>query len=141
MTALDPTSLLQALGRDLRVRRRSDFERAYNTGARLQGRYMLLFVVPNGGDTSRLGVAASKKLGSAPERNRAKRLARELFRRHRRPAGVDVVVVPRRDILDAPFTRLEADYVALLERRRTPQAQRAPRPPRGRGRPRRASRV
>jgi ribonuclease P protein component len=78
---------------------------------------MLLFIVPNGGDVARLGVAATRKLGSAVERNRAKRLARELFRRHRVDAGLDIIIVPRRDILDAPYTRLESDYRAALERR------------------------
>ena len=39
---------------------------------------MTLFVVPNGITRCRLGVAATRKLGSAVVRNRAKRLAREL---------------------------------------------------------------
>jgi ribonuclease P protein component len=107
----------QGLPRRARVRRRPDFERAYNSGVRVQGRYLLLFIVPNGGNTPRLGVAATRKLGSAVERNRAKRLARELFRRYRVAAGLDIIIVPRRDILDAPFTRLEADYRAALDRR------------------------
>jgi ribonuclease P protein component len=101
-----------------RVRRRPEFERAYETGLRIHGRYMMLFVVPNGGTAPRLGVAATRKLGSAVERNRAKRLAREVFRRHKVAAGFDIVIVPRREMLDAPFSSLEADYVATLDRRK-----------------------
>ena len=100
-----------------RVRRRPEFERAYNTGARVHGRFMTLFVVPNGTSASRLGVAATKKLGSAVERNRAKRVSRELFRRHKVNAGLDIVIVPRREMLDASFATLESDYLAILERR------------------------
>jgi ribonuclease P protein component len=96
---------------------------------------MMLFVVPNGGAGSRLGVAATKKLGSAVERNRAKRLARELFRRHKVAAGLDIVIVPRREMLDASFASLEADYLGALERR--DREQRRPPPPRRRGGPRR----
>ena len=107
----------ERLGRTDRVRRRPEFERAYETGVRIHGRYMMLFVVPNGGATARLGVAATKKLGSAVERNRAKRLAREVFRRHKVAAGLDIVIVPRREMLDAPFSSVEADYVATLARR------------------------
>jgi ribonuclease P protein component len=121
-----------ALGRTARVRRRAEFERAYDTGVRLQGRFMLVFVVPNGSGGSRLGVSATRKLGPAVVRNRAKRRARELFRRHTRAVGVDIIIVPRREFLDAPFTRLEADYAALLRRRDAPQAPRAGRRPRGR---------
>jgi ribonuclease P protein component len=107
----------QRLTSDDRVRRRPEFERAYNTGARIHGRFMTVFVVPNGGSRCRLGVAATRKLGSAVERNHAKRLAREIFRRHRPTVAIDIVVVPRREMLDASFTSLEADYLAALERR------------------------
>jgi ribonuclease P protein component len=78
---------------------------------------MTVFVVANGGATTRLGVAATRKLGSAVERNRAKRLAREVFRRHKIGAGLDIVIVPRREMLDAPFASLEADFTSVLERR------------------------
>lgn len=78
---------------------------------------MTVFVVKNGGTAGRLGIAATRKMGAAVERNRAKRLARELFRRHKVDAGLDVIIVPRREMVDAPFAILEADYLAALERR------------------------
>jgi ribonuclease P protein component len=106
----------QALTAEARIRRRPEFERVYNEGARIHGRFMTVFVMPNGGSAARLGVAATRKLGSAVERNRAKRLAREVFRRHKVAAGLDIVVVPRREMLDAPFASLEADYESALER-------------------------
>jgi len=106
-----------------RVRRRREFVHAYSQGARVHARYMTVFVVSNSGSHPRLGVAVTRKLGSAVSRNRAKRLVRELFRRHKnavalsdRP-GVDVVVVPRREMLDAPFLSLEADYTSAIGRR------------------------
>jgi ribonuclease P protein component len=107
----------QALRLAERVRRRPEFERAYNEGARIHGQFMTVFVLPNGTGTPRLGVSATRKLGSAVERNRAKRLARELFRRFKVAAGVDIVIVPRREMLDAPFASLESDYHASLDRR------------------------
>jgi ribonuclease P protein component len=121
------------------VRRRADFERAYSSGSRIHARYMTVFVVPNGGSLARLGVAATRKLGPATDRNRAKRLAREVFRRNKPIEGLDVVVVPRREMLDALFTSLEADYRAALQSRHST----APRPrgPRRRGASRRDSRV
>lgn len=107
----------EGLPPDARVRCRPDFERAYDTGARIHGRFMTVFVVPNGGTRARLGVAASRKVGNAVHRNRLKRLARELFRRHKVAAGLDIVIVPRREMFDAPFASLEADYLAALDRR------------------------
>ena len=75
---------------------------------------MTLFVVRTSSAFARTGVAATKKLGSAVTRNRAKRLAREMLRRHKTGPGTDVVLVPRREMLDADITRIEADYLALL---------------------------
>ncbi|MGH9240395.1 MAG: ribonuclease P protein component [Vicinamibacterales bacterium] len=109
--------MTERLSRQDRVRRRPEFERAYEHGLRLSGRFMTLFVAPNGGSRCRLGVAATRKLGSAVVRNRAKRLARELFRKQKPPAGLDVILVPRREMLDAPFASLEADYNTTLARR------------------------
>jgi len=106
----------QALPAAKRLRRRPEFERVYKARAKAHGRFMTVFVLPNGGAAPRLGVAATRKIGSSVDRNRAKRLAREVFRRHKMAAGFDIVVVPRREMLDAPFASLEADYHAALQR-------------------------
>src|SRR5829696_2649429 len=100
---------------------------------------MTVIVVANGGEMARLGVAATRKLGPATDRNRAKRLAREVFRRNKPVEGLDVVVVPRREMLDALFTSLEADYRAALHSRHT--APTGSRRPRRRGDARRTARV
>jgi ribonuclease P protein component len=120
-----------------RVRRRADFEQIYARGTKRHGRFMTVFVLARDGEgpaVARLGVAATRKLGGAVVRNRAKRLSRELFRRHKPPTGLDVVVVPRREFLTADFPSLERDYVVLLAGRggrdtgpRRPAASRGPR--------------
>jgi ribonuclease P protein component len=100
-----------------RIRRRADFQQAYEHGARVHGRYSTLFILPNKLDVGRLGIAATKKLGGAVQRNRAKRLIREIFRHNKIASGFDVVVVPKRELLQAALTVLEADYRSTLERR------------------------
>src|SRR5687768_2932540 len=103
-----------------RVRRRPDFERAYAAGARMHGRFITLLVV-----------SATRKIGSAVQRNRAKRLAREVFRRHKTTLGLDIIIVARREMLDASFTSLEADYLATL-RKHDPHKPPSPQRPRSR---------
>jgi ribonuclease P protein component len=116
------------------IRRRADFEQAYNTGARVSGRFMTLFARATHEPTARLGIAATRKIGGAVIRNRAKRLVRELFRHHRPDLTLDVVVVPRREFLDAPYPTLEREFRALLERASTAdgRADRQPGPRRAR---------
>ena len=88
----------------------------YERGTRAHSRFCTLFILPNERTVARLGIAATRKLGGAVVRNRAKRLIREVFRRNKIAQGFDVVVVPKRELLDASLTVLEADYRSTLER-------------------------
>ena len=112
---------------DERIRRRAEFQQIYQRGARIHGRFATLFLLPNNRDIGRLGVAATRKLGGAVQRNRAKRLIREVFRRNKVPPGYDLVVVAKRELVDASLIVFEADYRIALERRFR-QAQRPVRP-------------
>jgi ribonuclease P protein component len=89
----------------------------YADGVRIHGRYGTLFVLPNNATLARLGIAATRKFGAAVARNRAKRLIREVFRRNKIVPGYDVVVVPKRELLDAGLTAFEAEFRSLLSRR------------------------
>ena len=101
-----------------RIRRRADFRGIYDRGNKSHGRFLTLFALPNGLAHARLGVAATRKLGNAVVRNRAKRLIREVFRRNKPAPGFDVVIVAKRDLLDAPLTSLDAEYLRNLSRAR-----------------------
>jgi ribonuclease P protein component len=99
-----------------RVRRRPEFQRIFDEGVRLHGRLMTLVILPNSLDVARLGVVATRRLGGAVSRNRAKRRARELFRTSKVAGGFDVVVIPRTEFLEATLESLRTEYCALLRR-------------------------
>src|SRR4026209_1432470 len=99
-----------------RIRRRSEFQQVYERGVRIHGRYSTLFTLPHNMPFGRLGIAATRKLGGAVDRNRAKRLIREIFRRNKLAPGFDVVVVPKRELLKASLNTLEEDYRHILGR-------------------------
>jgi ribonuclease P protein component len=86
---------------------------------------MTLFTLATSLDRSRLGVAATRKTGGAVRRNRAKRRVREIFRQSRVPTGLDLVVVVRRELADAPWNDVRGDFEAVLARSRR-QARKAP---------------
>jgi ribonuclease P protein component len=99
-----------------RLRRRADYQQVYERGARVHGRLLTLFTLSNALPVGRLGIAATRKLGGAVSRNRAKRLIREVFRRNKLAPGFDVVVVPKREMLDASLIALETEFRHTLER-------------------------
>lgn len=100
-----------------RIRRRAEFQRVYDAGFKVSGRYSTVFLLPNALSVGRLGIAATRKFGGAVQRNKAKRLIREVFRRNKVASGFDVVVIPKRELIDASLSVLEADYRTLVERR------------------------
>jgi ribonuclease P protein component len=67
---------------------------------------------------SRFGFAASRRIGNAVERNRAKRLLREAVRLHLPEIvpGVDCLLIARRATPGASFHEVEAAVLMLLER-------------------------
>lgn len=73
----------------------------------------VLFGIPNGLPGTRLGITVTRKYGGAVERTRAKRVVREIFRRNRSVLVpcLDLVVNVRSALRDAPFDRLEREFV------------------------------
>jgi ribonuclease P protein component len=102
--------------KDRRLRRRTEFQRVFDTGQRVRGRFFTVLVASRPAGGPRLGIVASKKLGNAVHRNRAKRLIRNIFRHSDSAAAIDVVVIPRTDLFTATYGAIEEDYRTVLRR-------------------------
>ena len=106
-------------GKNRRLRRHAEFQKVFDSGQRIRGRFLTLLVASGQASLPRLGIVASRKLGDSVRRNRAKRLIRELFRQFDSPeslAGVDVVVIPRVELFGATYTSLEEDFRTVFVR-------------------------
>lgn len=99
------------------MRKRRDFEKAYEEGKKVVMPEFALFGRPNGLPHSRLGITTTRKLGNAVIRNRARRLVREAYRTHRErlPTGWDLVVVVRARSLERTVGELGAGLVDAAE--------------------------
>jgi ribonuclease P protein component len=80
-----------------RLSGRPAFDAVYARGIKQTRGPLVLFCLRNELTHSRLGLSVSRRVGTAPARNRIKRLIRESFRllQHGLPQGYDTVVVVR----------------------------------------------
>jgi len=103
---------------DLRLRRRRDYQRVFQEGRTEATPYFILRWRPNDRGVPRLGLQIGRRAASrAVVRNRWKRWAREVFRRHRHgwPA-VDIVLVARPEMKDLSFQSFQAAFLAAVRR-------------------------
>ncbi len=112
------SGLSQGLSRRQRLTRTSQFAEAYSQGKKWFGSYMVLWLREGEDASLRLGVVASRKVGNAVKRARAKRLLREAYRRNRYQfdGDQDVVLVARRAILTAKWDDIVNELMDLARR-------------------------
>lgn len=103
--------------RTARLRKHADYQRVYRESRRHSSASMSYFYCARSdkedaaGAQPRVGLTAGRVLGGAVERNRIRRRMREAVRLHlsELPPRVDVVLHPRKLVLDIEFDRLQRE--------------------------------
>ena len=99
------------------IKTTEEFRRVYETGRSRANRFLVVYVLKNGSESSRLGVSASKKIGNSVVRHHMTRLLRETFRLHLKEirGGYDIVAVVRPAAVGHSFSEIEKAYLHLLQ--------------------------
>jgi ribonuclease P protein component len=101
-----------------RLSRSWQYQRTYREGRSRRGRYVVAYVHEAPGEPSRLGIVASRKVGGAVVRNRAKRRLREVGRAlwPRIPQdGRQVVLIALPSTPTVDFESLMLDVTELMQ--------------------------
>src|SRR4051794_878429 len=117
----------QTFPKSRRLQHRLQFSAVYEAKTRESRGPLTIYAATNSLDRLRLGLSVARHVGTAPCRNRIKRLLREAFRlqQHELPPGLDLIVVVRpheplrlkeyQDLLASTVRRLHTTW----QRRRT----------------------
>ena len=111
---------------NFRLRKHADYQRVYKAGRKQFGRQMAYFSAHRDAETAsrsettgpRIGLTVPKALGKAVTRNRIKRRLREAVRAALPllSAPVDVVLHPKRSVLEAEFTLIQREVETIFRR-------------------------
>jgi ribonuclease P protein component len=103
--------------KSMHLRKRSDFDRVFGHKHSQGDRVLVIYGMSNGLDVSRLGLVVSKKVGNAVQRNRWKRIIREVFRleQHVLQEPLDLVVIPRQGV-EPEFELIRRSFRKLVKK-------------------------
>lgn len=105
------------LPRTARLRKRHEFERAYQHGRRVRMTTFTMYAYPRRDDQpTRIGIVAGRRFDTHVRRNRARRRLRAACRAllPHLPTGYDLVLVAHTSALNAPFDAIRRQLIDAL---------------------------
>jgi ribonuclease P protein component len=92
------------------IKKNREFSRVYRSGKSRANRLLVLYQRPNKEGLARVGFSISKKVGNAPERNRLKRILKEIYRQQDfdQLIGNDLVFIVRANANGASYQELDS---------------------------------
>jgi len=105
------------LSKKERLKKKKEFKKVFDNQYVGYGKYMVLLYSPNDLSYSRVGVIASKKVSKrAVDRNRAKRLLKEVFRLNKDLIKKgDYILIGKKNILNINLKKLQEDFFNILK--------------------------
>ena len=102
-----------------RLKKSWQFDKIYKTGDKYYSNLFILYVLPNNTQETRIGLTVTRKVGISVQRNRIKRVIREILRSFEEiKQGNDLVVIARKAAVNMKYWQAENALTGLLCRAR-----------------------
>ncbi len=102
------------------LKKDADFRKVYKKGKSFANRLLVVYILKNNLDISRMGISVSKKVGKSIVRNKVRRLIRENFRLtsmdDKIKTGYDIVFIARVAAKDSDFQSIQKSMLHLLKK-------------------------
>ncbi|OMH40553.1 ribonuclease P protein component [Desulfurobacterium indicum] len=106
------------LSKEDRIKKSRDFKYVFESGKSLGGVTLALYFILRNSGQPRAGFIASKRFSKrAVDRNRAKRLMKEVFRLNKHKLyPCDIVFIAKKGMKNASYSDVEKDFLKLARR-------------------------
>ena len=101
------------------LKKDSDFRKVYKYGKSVANKYLVMYILNNKLEYSRLGISVSKKVGNATVRNKVKRRIREAYRNlidENVKSGYGIVFIARVSSKDVDYKAIEKSVLFLSKK-------------------------
>lgn len=101
-----------------RLKKNKDFQLVFQSGVSKANRQFVVYFTDRPGESFRVGISVSKRVGNAVTRNRIKRTVREVFRllEEDLAEGKDYVIIARRPTAEMDFREMRSSLIHVLKR-------------------------
>lgn len=101
------------------LKKDSDFRKVYKHGKSFANKHLVMYILENKSEDTRLGISVSKKVGKAITRNRVRRLIKEVYRLDidaKIKTGYDIVFIARMSSKEASHKDIEKSINHLVKK-------------------------
>ncbi len=93
-----------------------EFKKVYDAKVSYANKYLVMYILENESEFTRIGISVSKKVGNSVIRHRVVRLIRESYRLNKSEirTGIDIVVVARQSAKGKGYKEIESAFLHLL---------------------------
>lgn len=100
-----------------RIRKKEEIKSILNKKRIKEGANFRIYFSPNNLGFSRMAILTGKKHGKATQRNRIKRLFREIFRKNKYlfKEGLDILIIPKCLTPEIKYQEIERDFINLIK--------------------------